>query len=438
MRKVICIGIVAYDGLDPQVSEDYLRLAFHLGRRCPQYDFQIAIRGKTEQFRARKAIVKDALQFGADYLWMLDDDHVFDWSRAGGPTDAYDVPIKLVEHLEARPEIGVVGALYYQRGGDYHPVIMQEANGLPAFMLPGEVAGRMQRVDVTGGGCMMIRMSVFDKIADPWFEPEHEFGTDIQLCRKVRAAGYEVWCDTSLLIGHLRTEKELIVSGAPTQQPADFAPHPSLSAYRDAAEQYLGVSLREMAPLYDAYSADDIGGYRGELERYYEAKGEEQLAQQVLFHHTSAMVNQMDVVHSLFGPRAEYGVDVCCGSAPVGFALAAAGHNLDFIDIDGAGAYEFTKWRAAEKEVSAGFDWAGPYDFALLLDALEHVEEWRALLDKVIDRLKPSGRIITNFFHNFDFDNPEHVSLDHDAVRAYLASRGFSLDGELVWSRASA
>lgn len=211
-RKTICIGIVAFNGLDDQVSEDYMRLMYHLGRRCPEYDFQLAIKGKSEQFRARNSIVKAAIQFGADYIWMLDDDHIIGLERSQGPSDDYSLPLKLVKHLEENPNIGVVGALYYQRGGDCWPVIMQEKDGLPYFLLNSEVAGRMQKVDVTGGGCMMIRTAVFDKIKEPWFAPEHEFGTDIQLCRGVRAAGLEVWCDTSLEIGHLQKEKHIVSS----------------------------------------------------------------------------------------------------------------------------------------------------------------------------------------------------------------------------------
>lgn len=211
-RSVICIGIPAYDGLDHQVSEDYMRLMYHLGRRCPEYDFQLAIRGKSEQFRARNSIVKAGLQFGADYIFMLDDDHIFDIETGQTATNAYDVIPKLVKHLENNPKIGIVGGLYYQRGGECSPVIMHEWEGKPYFLHHSEVAGGMQKVDVTGGGCMMIRASVFDKIADPWFAPEFEYGTDIQICRKVREAGYEVWCDTSLEIGHIQKEKHIVSS----------------------------------------------------------------------------------------------------------------------------------------------------------------------------------------------------------------------------------
>jgi len=156
----------------------------------------------------------------ADYLWMLDDDHIFDIeSRVHNEQDlafegynSYSMPVKLVEHLENNPAIGVVGALYWQRGGACYPVIMQEKDGLPFFLHHSEVSYKMQKVDVTGGGCMMINMKVFDRIDAPWFAPEHEFGTDIQLCKQVRKAGYEIWCDTSLELGHLQKEKTIISS----------------------------------------------------------------------------------------------------------------------------------------------------------------------------------------------------------------------------------
>lgn len=210
-KEVILIGIPCFSGVDYQVLEDYMRLAYHLGRRHTDFEFQLAIKGKSEQFRARIAIVKAGLQFGADYILMLDDDHILDIAGSQRATNAYDLPVKLARHLKANPKMGIIGALYYQRGGDCYPVIMQEnGDGLPHFLHKMEVSGRLQKVDVTGGGCMMIRSEVFNRIDEPWFAPEHDYGTDIQICKSVRAAGYEIWCDTSLEIGHLRTEREII------------------------------------------------------------------------------------------------------------------------------------------------------------------------------------------------------------------------------------
>lgn len=212
-KEVILIGIPCFSGVDYQVLEDYMRLAYHLGRRHQEFDFQLAIKGKSEQFRARNAIVKAGLQYSADYILMIDDDHIIDIGQSQTATNAYDLPVTLANRLKENPKIGIVGALYYQRGGDCYPVIMSEGpDGTPYFLHNCEVSGRMQQVAVTGGGCMMLRASIFDKIDAPWFAPEHEFGTDIQICKQARTAGFEIWCDTSLEVGHLRTEKEMITS----------------------------------------------------------------------------------------------------------------------------------------------------------------------------------------------------------------------------------
>lgn len=212
MTKVL-IGIPCFQSADHQVLEDYMRLSFHLGRRCPELEVMLAVMGKMEQFRARNAIVKAGLEYAAEFIWMLDDDHVIDFEQGQYPTERYDILRKLITRMREKPKAGVVGALYWQRGGDCLPVIMNEGpNGIPHFLHPMEVSGAMQQVGITGGGCMLIRTAVFDRIAEPWFAPEHDFGTDIQLCRQVRAAGWEVWCDTSIEIGHLKSEREVISS----------------------------------------------------------------------------------------------------------------------------------------------------------------------------------------------------------------------------------
>lgn len=438
-KPIICIGIVAYDGLDGQVAEDYMRLMFHLGRRCPEYDFQLAIKYKSEQFRARNAIVRVALQMNADYIWMLDDDHILDINDTRYSSTAYDLPIKLVKHLEERPEIGVVGALYYQRGGDYYPVVMQDVrnNEVPAFLSHAEIGHRMQKVAVTGGGCMMIRASVFDKISDPWFAPEHEYGTDIQLCKKIREAGFEVWCDTSLEIGHIKSKKELITSQSVIRG-FDTEDYPPLARYLQDAMEYLGVvAMGQIGELAVKYDMVDFKKYGDDHDAYYATRGNEQLARQVLYHHMPAMVDAMKIYHQVIDTgKVYYGADFGCGSAPVGFELALRGHKMDFIDIDGAGAYEFTKWRAKKHNIDCGWELKGPYDYVMMLDSLEHLSDWKPHLDRIIGSLKDSGGLIVDFFSNRDHKNIEHVTMDHDTVRAYLVSSGMTEVNDFLWTKA--
>jgi len=436
MNKRICIGIVAYDGLEGQVAEDYMRMMFHLGRRCPEYDFQLAIKSKSEQFRARNSIVRAALQNGADYIWMLDDDHIIDIDETLTINDAYSLPIKLAQHLEDNPKIGVVGALYYQRGGDHYPVVMQELNGNSFFIQHGEVSNRMQKVSVTGGGCMMIRASVFDKIDEPWFKPEHEFGTDIQLCRQVIEAGFEVWCDTSLHIGHLRNEKALVTQKVAFNAFATKEYEPLVS-YRRDVEEYMGMRFLDVSELAGDYNPlmKEMADY-STLEDYYASRGPSQLARQAAFHHTVASIDQMKFFHNLVDPSVMAdGADFGCGSAPIGFEYALRGHNMDFIDVDGSYAYEFTKWRAKKYKLDCGWELKGPYDYVLMLDSIEHISNWAEVLNDVIDSLKLGGGLVTNYFLNGDFNNPEHVSMDHDAVRALLIERGLTPINELLWAK---
>lgn len=446
MKPIICIGISAFTSPSEQVVEDYMRLMYHLGRRCQDYNFQLAIKWKSEQFRARNAIVKTALQMNADYLLMLDDDHVFDIGNHTHKApdldfkgyEAYDIPIKLVKHLKDNEKIGIVGALYYQRGGTCYPVVMHEKDGLPFFLHHSEISGRMQKVDVTGGGCMMIRMSVFDKIDQPWFEPEHDFGTDIQLAKQVRKAGYEVWCDTSLEIGHLQKELRTISSQNVKEAMDEVETDKSwkfykpLEDYRKDAEEYLRMSISEMGDLAAQY---DTIGVDGDLRQYYASKGREQLARQVLFHHTQPMVNEMQHIHQMIDVSSNsYGCDFGCGSAPVTYEFAKY-HQFDFIDIDGAGAYEFLKWRCKKNDLKSGFELKGPYDYIFMLDSLEHIKDWKETLDLIISHIKDGGALITNFFINQDFDNVEHVNMDHDGVQKYLFEHGFVPRAEFVWQK---
>jgi hypothetical protein len=69
-KPVIVIGVPCYGTVAPEILEDWMRFAFHCGRRMPDYDFHIAIKTKSEQFRARNAIVEAAVQVNADYLLM--------------------------------------------------------------------------------------------------------------------------------------------------------------------------------------------------------------------------------------------------------------------------------------------------------------------------------------------------------------------------------
>ena len=212
MSKVF-IGIPCFRDVSGETLEDYMRLAYYVGRRS-EHEYVLGIKTKTEQFRARNMMVEGAIQANCDYLFFMDDDHVIDWEVTAGPNPRYGLIDTLVGHMENNPEMGVCGVLYFQRGGECKPVLMKEGkDGGYYWMRDDEIHHELQEVAIQGGGCFLVRVSVFDKIEGPWFEPETTHGTDIQICQKVREAGFKVFSDTSISIGHVMSARKVVPGG---------------------------------------------------------------------------------------------------------------------------------------------------------------------------------------------------------------------------------
>ncbi len=450
MARVV-IGIPCYSDVSAETLVDYMRFAYHVGRRMPEHEFMLDVKTKSEQFRARNAIVEASLQVDADYLLFLDDDHVIDWENTTGPNNRYDFLKTLMGHMEADPEIGLIGCLYYHRGGECLPVLMKEGkDGGHYYMRDDQIVNGLQEVAVQGGGCMLIDMTVFDKIKAPWFEPETSLGTDLQICGKIRDMGRKVCCDTSLVLGHVLSKRQVITPKNRHSIIAEEHATPSKDGlqqnyivstanglYRMDVEEYMDMNWPEIVLLSNDYFTKcmpTFGDYEDKRE-YYKSLGKEQLARQAWFHSTPEMIRELETILSLINTNVEgYGLDFGCGSAPVGFEFALKGHRMDFVDVGGE-AYEFLKWRAKKRGVVCGWELKGPYDYVLLLDSLEHIENWRWVLGDIVSRMKPDASIITNYFLNTDHDNIEHVSMDQKAVQEFLISLNVYPVNKMVWMK---
>jgi len=392
---------------------------------------------------------------------MLDDDNVINWKENLEVYEGYEFLRKLLNHLKADQKIGGVGALYYHRGGEYMPVLMKEAkDGGFYYMREDEIKGELQEVAVQGGGCMLFDTNVFSKIPSPWFEPEFKFGTDVQICTKIRNEGFKVCCDTSIIIGHVMTQRVVVT---PENRLAIVAENASkglneektginntwlinnaMSLYREDVEEYLGLTGKNIDWQVGVPSTLKVKYYEkmGTFESfenpedYYKTLGNEQLARQLWFHMQPETLEWMNIVFKFINTNVDaYGLDFGCGSAPLSFDLALRGHKIDFIDIDGAGAYEFTKWRAKKRNLDgkAGFTWGGPYDYALFLDSLEHIKNWEEVLEKTINSLKDNGYIVTNYFCLKDYNNIEHITMKYKKeIMSFLVNHGVFPINQLV------
>jgi hypothetical protein len=461
VKNRICIGIPCYQNCSSETLQDYMLMCYYFGRRYPEYEFFLAIKDKSEQFRARNAIVTAALQMDCQYLLMLDDDNVINWAEGNDVSSNYEFLRLLLKHMEDDPKIGIVGALYYHRGGEYLPVVMAEGrDGAFRYLRQDEILNGLQEVAVQGGGCMLMDMNIFSRIPSPWFEPEFQYGTDIQICMKTRKEGLKVCCDTSIIIGHVQHTRTVVTSKNRLQLISDNAAkgiheekHTStgwvtqnaLNLYKADVEEYLKVDTNTidwaagMPPPWGLIYTQKIKTFSEykNPEDYYRSLGDEQLVRQLWFHMQPETINMMDMVFKFVNTNVDaYGVDFGCGSAPASFDLALRGHKMDFIDLDGCGSYEFTKWRAKKRNLNgkAGFTWAGPYDYAMFMDSIEHLPNWREVLGKTISLLKDDGFIITNFFVLRDFDNNEHIAMkDRKEIMSFLVDNGVYPLNEMVF-----
>jgi GT2 family glycosyltransferase len=80
----------------------------------------------------------------------------------------------------------------------------QEKTGPYQAVDEKELNGKLLQVDGVATGCLLVKREVFEKIERPWFSFT-EGTQDFYFCRKVLAAGYPIYCDSSVQCGHFTT-----------------------------------------------------------------------------------------------------------------------------------------------------------------------------------------------------------------------------------------
>lgn len=144
---------------------------------------------------SRNALVKRSLQAGSEWIFFLDDDHVF----------SEEILMNLLAH-----EQDVVGSLYLRRGSPFSPVAFSHRSedglyySIELATLPHEGLLKVQAVGAAG---LLIRSEVFRAIEEPWFEHGRvgawDASEDIIFCEKAQAAGFDVFIDLGTQLGHM-------------------------------------------------------------------------------------------------------------------------------------------------------------------------------------------------------------------------------------------
>ncbi len=146
--------------------------------------------------RAQNEIAQKFLASESEYLFLTNDDHVY-------PPDTLT---RLLAHKKE-----IVSGIYLRRGLPFEPVIFSEQNTAgrvhPHYFKQGD--NGLIPVKACGGGCLLIHRSVLEKIPQPWWNlgtiESDLISEDISFCKSVNAAGFQIWCDLSVRVGHIIT-----------------------------------------------------------------------------------------------------------------------------------------------------------------------------------------------------------------------------------------
>lgn len=132
-----------------------------------------------------------ARQSDSDYIFFLNPD----------ATIIDDCVERLVSHLENNKDIGLIAPRFITRGGDEKVVYANDPREkIFGDNLPGEIAS------VTGAAVMLPR-KLFEQLGG-FDEDFFLYGEDIDLCRRVRKAGYRVELLKDVAVNHIGGHSE--------------------------------------------------------------------------------------------------------------------------------------------------------------------------------------------------------------------------------------
>jgi hypothetical protein len=146
--------------------------------------------------KIRNNIVEQALNSECTHLLMMDTDQVY----------PFETISKLMSHNK-----DIVAAKVHRRYPLFDP-IMYRGTISNFTSVPDEewINSDLVEIDATGTGCVLFDLKVFENVDYPWFqevtgEDGRPIGEDIYFYSRAKEAGYQIFIDPSIKIGHLST-----------------------------------------------------------------------------------------------------------------------------------------------------------------------------------------------------------------------------------------
>jgi len=161
-----------------------------------QIDFEILFTLGSVIASQRNNLVSQAIELDCTHILWVDSDMHF--------------PASIVDKLKKHNK-KIVAVNYTTRVKPYRSVAFLNRENLQSRL--SESAG-LHKVFAVGMGCMLVDISVYKNISQPWYnyewneELQDVCGEDIWFCNRANNHGFEIWidCDTSQLVAHYGTK----------------------------------------------------------------------------------------------------------------------------------------------------------------------------------------------------------------------------------------
>jgi hypothetical protein len=210
----LCFDLVQ-NGMGIQISQDYSSMVNFARCKCLGANV----------LRGPKQVPWDGkLQY--DYQLWIDSDIVFNTEKFWQLCDV-SFPAEAIDeegNVDETKKKGIAAGWYATEDGVTTSVAhwleeddFRKNGGVMNHETTESISKRRKpfTVDYTGFGWVLIQNGVFESLEYPWFAPKMQVfesgavqdmcGEDVSFCLDAKEAGFEIWCDPRIRVGHEKT-----------------------------------------------------------------------------------------------------------------------------------------------------------------------------------------------------------------------------------------
>ena len=193
-NKRILIAIPSFTGLINSFAVDgFMRLMGSIYNLKEKFEVYTLIPQRKAIAPARNTIVEQAIEQNCDYIFWIDDDMVIK------PT------VNIVEKLMGYDK-DIIAPLFFSKSYPFIPMIFKRKMYEDRFAVYDNIINYpkgLLKVDGIGFGCVLTKVEMFKKLKKPYFWTNELFGEDLYFCENAINNGVEIYCDSTIEVGHI-------------------------------------------------------------------------------------------------------------------------------------------------------------------------------------------------------------------------------------------